>query len=133
MPINPENKSKYPADWPQIRDRIREREGHCCKWCKAPNRKFIARSSCGSYYMLANGDILNADNGETVFRSELVLFQAKKWIEVVLTVAHLDHDPTNNTDENLAALCQRCHNRYDSEHRAESRAKTRALKELRES
>ena len=33
---------------------------------------------------------------------------------VVLTVAHLDHDPANNDDGNLAALCQRCHNTYDA-------------------
>lgn len=27
----------------------------------------------------------------------------------VLTVDHLDHDPGNCADENLLALCQRCH------------------------
>jgi len=36
---------------------------------------------------------------------------------VVLTVAHLDHCPEHNEDANLAALCQRCHNRYDAAHR----------------
>ena len=40
---------------------------------------------------------------------------------VVLTVAHLDHNPTNNNFDNLAALCQRCHNIYDGPHRARSR------------
>ena len=35
--------------------------------------------------------------------------------KVVLTVAHLDHDPSHCGDRtNLAALCQRCHNRYDA-------------------
>ena len=38
--------------------------------------------------------------------------------EVVLTVAHLDHDPTNCDPENLKALCQRCHNGYDAPGRA---------------
>ena len=33
---------------------------------------------------------------------------------VVLTVAHLDHQPEHCDDANLAALCQRCHNRYDA-------------------
>lgn len=33
---------------------------------------------------------------------------------VVLTTAHLDHTPENCADDNLAALCQRCHNRYDA-------------------
>lgn len=33
---------------------------------------------------------------------------------VVLTVAHLDHVPENCADDNLKAMCQRCHNRYDA-------------------
>lgn len=33
---------------------------------------------------------------------------------VVLTVAHLDDDPKNNADGNLAAPCQRCHLQYDA-------------------
>ncbi len=34
---------------------------------------------------------------------------------VILTVAHLDHDPENwdVKDDRLKALCQRCHLRYD--------------------
>ena len=40
---------------------------------------------------------------------------------VVLSVAHLDHDPANNADDNLAALCQACHNRYDGPKRAQNR------------
>jgi len=36
---------------------------------------------------------------------------------VVLTVAHLNHTPEDCREENLAALCQRCHNRYDGPHR----------------
>ena len=32
--------------------------------------------------------------------------------KVFLTTAHLDNDPANNADDNLAALCQKCHNRY---------------------
>jgi 5-methylcytosine-specific restriction endonuclease McrA len=33
--------------------------------------------------------------------------------KVVLTVAHIDHDKTNNRFNNLAALCQRCHLQHD--------------------
>jgi 5-methylcytosine-specific restriction endonuclease McrA len=40
---------------------------------------------------------------------------------VVLTVAHLDHQPEHCGDENLAALCQRCHNRYDAPMRRQGR------------
>lgn len=38
--------------------------------------------------------------------------------KVVLTVAHLDHQPENCDDDNLAALCQKCHNGYDAKERA---------------
>ncbi len=39
-----------------------------------------------------------------------------KKVKVVLTVAHLDHDETNEsiTDERLKAMCQLCHLRYDA-------------------
>ena len=40
---------------------------------------------------------------------------------VVLSTAHLDHDPRNNRESNLAALCQACHNRYDGPKRAANR------------
>jgi len=33
--------------------------------------------------------------------------------KVVLTVAHLNHDPADNRDENLKALCQSCHLKID--------------------
>jgi 5-methylcytosine-specific restriction endonuclease McrA len=49
---------------------------------------------------------------------------------VVLTVAHLDHDPQNCSDENLRALCQRCHLRYDARHHARNAAATRYRKKV---
>ncbi|MDR1897087.1 MAG: hypothetical protein LBR10_09890 [Prevotellaceae bacterium] len=33
--------------------------------------------------------------------------------KVVLTVAHLNHDTTDNREENLKALCQFCHLKHD--------------------
>lgn len=50
--------------------------------------------------------------------------------KVVLTVAHLDHNPQNCADENLKALCQRCHLRYDIEHHKRNSANTRHKKIL---
>lgn len=40
---------------------------------------------------------------------------------VVLTVAHIDHHPPNCSADNLAALCQRCHIRYDAPIKAHGR------------
>jgi hypothetical protein len=43
-------------------------------------------------------------------------------VRIVLTVAHLNHDPRDNREENLKALCQWCHLNYDKLHHAETRA-----------
>lgn len=37
---------------------------------------------------------------------------------VVLTIAHLNHDPADSNPANLRALCQRCHNTHDAAVRA---------------
>ena len=56
--------------------------------------------------------------------------QPAKWAKgkVALTVAHLDHDPSNNAESNLRALCQRCHLRYDTAHHQRNAAQTRRAK-----
>ena len=43
--------------------------------------------------------------------------------KVILTVAHLDHQPENCDYSNLKAMCQKCHNSYDMPHRAANRKK----------
>jgi len=44
-----------------------------------------------------------------------------KPVKVILTVAHLDHDETNEyiKDDRLKALCQICHLRYDAKEKYE--------------
>ena len=42
--------------------------------------------------------------------------------QVVLTVHHINGDPTDNRRLNLIALCQRCHNRLDQPFRHPKRA-----------
>lgn len=88
MPIRPENKARYPKDWPEISRRIRERSGGQCE------REI-------------NGIRCEAINGKSHPITGSI---------VVLTVAHLDHQPENCADDNLKAMCQRCHLRYDMHH-----------------
>ena len=83
MPID---RSRYPANWDEISRRIRfERAQNRCEWCG-----------------ISNG--VTRNNGSVV----------------VLTVHHVGvakpdgspgdrHDKMDCRDENLAALCQRCH------------------------
>ena len=114
MPIREENKARYPANWKEISLRIRARAGEACEWCKAPNGELIDRSRDGESYMVMDGRVFRATNGEP-----LGMCRGSEWpscgrlTKVVLTVAHLDHTPENCADDNLKALCQRCHNRYD--------------------
>ena len=51
---------------------------------------------------------------------------------VVLTVAHIhDHRPENCDPDNLAALCQRCHNRHDAAmRRANARERRSRTKDM---
>lgn len=51
-------------------------------------------------------------------------------VKVVLTIAHLDHTPENCDLDNLKALCQKCHLRYDHVHHLEEAAKTRKMAKL---
>lgn len=48
--------------------------------------------------------------------------------KVILTVAHLDRDTTNNDDSNLKALCQRCHLNYDRKANHETYIKKRGYR-----
>lgn len=41
--------------------------------------------------------------------------------KVILTVAHIDHDKTNNRFTNLAALCQKCHLSNDIKQHVDNR------------
>ena len=113
MPVDPERQKIYPGgslrspEWLAIRRAILERARHACEG--APGLHPDCRA--------ANG----APHPETGSR-------------VVLTIAHLDHDPTNNDPTNLRALCQRCHNAYDAPFRRANamrrRRRERALGEL---
>ena len=104
MPIRPENRGRYPADWKQISERIRferaqgrcECLGECGRGThtgRCPNRHGRPAYGTGS--------------------------------KVVLTVAHLNHTPEDCRDENLRAMCNGCHLHYDKDHHAETAAATR--------
>jgi hypothetical protein len=127
MPISPAQKKLYPPNWKAIRASILERAGHRCEQCKVPNREFVARSAAA--YMLPNGDTFDALTGEPMGCVRGSEFPVQRWTDIVLTVAHLDHDPTNCSPENLRAWCQKCHLAYDlAHHMKNARATRRARK-----
>lgn len=100
MPIKPELKDLYPENWAEISRARKEAAGWRCEGSPAyPG----CRAEHGKPHP-ATGSI------------------------VVLTVAHLDHNPANNDPANLRAYCQRCHNTYDQPHRLSNAWLTRARK-----
>lgn len=98
MPIRPENRARYPADWSAISTAIKERAGWRCE-C-------LGECGRGTH----EGRCPNLHGGEAYGTGS----------KVVLTTAHLDHTPENCDPANLRAMCQGCHLHYDREHHAET-------------
>lgn len=132
MPIRESEKARYPKEWPAISLRVRERAGNRCEFCGLKNYALGGRTKDGKWLAARPlgekllrlewpkpGDIAWCGNGETEGQARL------KIVRIVLTVAHLDHTPENCADENLKALCQRCHLTYDAKHHARNAADTR--------
>ena len=130
MPIRPENKARYPSSWKDISAEARARAGQRCEGspdfpnCRAPNRtlgywrndEFVPMPRALRDAGAKKGDLIECSDGSAI-----------KIIEIVLTVAHLDHTPENCDPDNLRAWCQRCHLHYDRHHHAQTRARTRQI------
>jgi len=104
MPIRPENRARYPHDWPQISRTIRfdRAQGRC--ECAGECGRGTHEGRCPSAH------------GGTAYGTGS---------RVILTTAHLDHQPENCDPANLRAMCQGCHLHYDRQHHAQTRANTR--------
>ncbi len=133
MPIHETDRGAYPEDWGTISEKVREESGQRCEWCGVPNARIVLRVRGRGVWALPsqafevdptsrdshaqwhdeNGVELDHEpegiewpcgmDGDTNLRE----------VRIVLTVAHLDQDPSNCARGNLAALCQRCHLNYD--------------------
>jgi hypothetical protein len=103
MPIRPENRDRYPKDWKAISLAIKQRAIWTCECSGECGRGHVGR--CG------------AEQGATT----------KSGGKVILTTAHLDHQPENCDPQNLKAMCQACHLHYDREHHAQTAYRTRRV------
>lgn len=100
MPIKPENKARYPKNWKEIRQQILERACNRCEMCGVENHTYR----------------LNPKTGKKAY--------------IVLTIAHIYNENQSDVrQENLKALCQRCHNGLDAKMRAEHAKATRLAKD----
>jgi hypothetical protein len=109
MPIRPENKARYPKDWPEITRAIKvdRAKGRC-----------ECLGECGRpvYHLRADDGRCHNVHGESAYATGSL---------VVLTTGHLNHVPEDCRPENLRAWCPGCHLHYDRDHHSETRARTR--------
>lgn len=126
MPIKPENRHRYPKDWKQVRERILKRANYRCEHegCRARHGvtgywfegRFRTMNDALWNAGYKAGDVVACDDGLQL-----------KLIKIVLTIAHLDHQPENCADDNLRAWCQKHHLAYDrAHHQANAQATRRA-------
>ncbi|TVV74250.1 hypothetical protein [Sphingomonas solaris] len=118
MPIRPENRWLYPIDWDQLSGTVRfGRAGSRCEACARPHLKRVAHLGDGRWWDTAVG-CWRTGHGRRIRRKVAFALESVRTTYVVLACAHLDHDPGNSAQDNLRALCQRCHMLNDAaEHR----------------
>lgn len=143
MPIRRELRHFYrgPA-WRATRARILERAGNCCERCGVPNRTIVLRAfswwtpnSLEAIVFKNNGLINGKPVTELPWRCRpnqephVAHFPGpKRWVGIVLTIAHLNHVAGDDRDENLQALCQYCHLTNDAMQHARNARRTRQVR-----
>ena len=153
MPVKPENLARYPADWKAISLAAKERAGWRCQHpgCKAAQYavghwelRYTSAAKAGVWTWMPNcgsgphdaaGQGLDWPSLQRFSFAEARQFAAETWeaqgceghkpIVIVLTVAHLDHQPENCAEDNLRAWCQRHHLAYDAAHHKRTAYRTR--------
>lgn len=119
------SKPPYPPDWKEISLAIRARSGGRCECVgecglHKTGRMPLRCYRCGGYVTertgigwecSACGYTRREGRKRCTERNGALAMWAKG--KVMLTVAHLNHHPADCRPENLKAMCQRCHLRYD--------------------
>lgn len=144
MPIRAEQRALYPPNWREISASIRKRAGNRCELCRLRNYSVGYRAKDGAFHSLAGsgpcdcaGEGLQWPSLEPISYREAREFaeaqntedgvdgDGHRYFVIVLTVAHLDHNPTNCKPSNLRAFCQRCHLAYDQQLHQQNSYRTR--------
>ena len=116
MPID---YASYPPNWREISDRIRFGRGAGRCECSG---------ECGREHPLEfiehDGRMVPVRRCPERHGKAATDFRG----QVVLTVAHLCHDPQCADETHLRSMCQRCHLSYDAAHHARNAARTRRRK-----
>ena len=129
----------YPPNWKtEIRPRILARANNCCERCKVPNYKIVCRGKwsdasgnlvpvwqcddTGQIYSAKDGTFLGDDYVGEVWQPG----EKQTITKIILTIAHVGYNksPMNANEDELLALCQRCHLLEDKDHHRYKRRQT---------
>lgn len=125
MPVKPENKHRYPADWPAIRRAAGERaQWKCqhpgCLACQYDVGIWLVQPiNRANWQCLAKAETYR-EARQSAAEASWTLYGdgpgVPRVIVIVLTCAHLDHQPENCDPANLRMFCQRHHLAHDQAH-----------------
>ena len=110
-----ESKSKYPWNWNQISANvIFGRAQNRCESCKLLNGSIIERMRMDRYRYVSKLEIDEMYyDAKKESCSIFKILKRRGYVRIILTCAHLNHNEMDCSNENLKALCQRCHLNYD--------------------
>lgn len=118
VPILSEYRRFYSGPgWRAVRARIRARANDACEQCGVPNHVQVIRRG-GAWWDLDNNVWYGPDGGYIAVPPNGLI----RRVDIVCTVAHLNHRAGDDRDENLRFLCQSCHLAWDRGHHKESRS-----------
>jgi 5-methylcytosine-specific restriction endonuclease McrA len=127
----PVDYKKYHPEWKtRIRPDILRRANNSCEECGLMNYEVIlrtptgCRNPCPQEWDMIYSRIKYSHSNMT----ESLKYHG--FTKIVLTIAHLDHNVENNDYDNLKALCQRCHLRYDAKMKGSKRRNASKTLEL---
>jgi 5-methylcytosine-specific restriction endonuclease McrA len=104
-------RARYPNDWEAIALRIKHEANWCCQQCQRPCRQ--PSEPLATF-------LTRVKQWRQQQSPRPAKFEAAPR-RYLLTVAHLDQQPSNQDPENLKALCTVCHLKFDSRFRAKQK------------
>lgn len=136
MPIKPEHRARYPKDWAAISLAARQRAGWKCQHEGCTAQQYAVgwwHERRGGHVWVPKWPRGGVYIGQTYADAREVAAvtywaqaeSGEKPIVIVLTVAHLNHQPEYCRPDNLAAMCQRHHLAYDQAHHQQNAQATR--------
>ncbi|MDX2215469.1 MAG: hypothetical protein SFY66_19555 [Oculatellaceae cyanobacterium bins.114] len=109
----PMERDRYPKNWDEIALKVKESADWKCQQCDRPCRR--TGEDLGDFIKQIQG--CNHSSLDWVNQTAVSTI-CEHPARFVLTVAHLDQDPSNNDPSNLKALCSGCHLKHDAPFRA---------------